>query len=381
MSNLEIIIACCLLALSAIAAWFAVKLQTAFRRFRIKRRYSASLSAPSVSVCIAARNERHAMTDCLERVLASDYAKMEVLVFDDESADETSALIKAFAHAGVRFVPGTPLPQGWLGRNHAMDVLAQEASGHFILFLGVDTHIKPNTISQLVGYALTESVDMVSVIPGRADGWRGSVLFGSLRYYWELITSTASKPAVSTSLWMVKRSVLTDELGGFAPVGANVAPEEAFAAHLTARRYHCLVDNPELGVTYEKKWLSQLETSRRLLYPMSGANFTGALLSLAVLSLLNIPTLILISAVFAGWSPLAWAAAVLMIVFMSLYGIYAVHLWRRAWWTAGLLWPVVIFQELIFFVLSVIGYATRTITWKGRPVGSPVAVTAYSIDR
>jgi glycosyltransferase involved in cell wall biosynthesis len=160
---------------------FAIRLELGIRRFRIRRQYTPAIELPSVSVCVPARNETHAMTQCLERVLASDYPKMEIVVFDDESADDTSVLINSFAHAGVRFVPGTSLPEGWLGKNHALEVLAREASGTYVIFLDVDTHIQPDTISQLVGYMTSEHLEMTSVIPGRHDAWRPNVLFGHLR--------------------------------------------------------------------------------------------------------------------------------------------------------------------------------------------------------
>ena len=69
-----------------------------------------SQDLPTVSVCISARNETHAMTQCLERIVASDYPKLEVIVLDDGSRDNTSLLIKSFAHAGVRFIEGSSLP-------------------------------------------------------------------------------------------------------------------------------------------------------------------------------------------------------------------------------------------------------------------------------
>ena len=78
------------------------------------------IDLPSVTVCIPARNEQHALTDCLQRVLSSTYQKLEIIVLDDVSGDDTSALIKSFASEGVRFVRGSQLAEGWLGKNHAL---------------------------------------------------------------------------------------------------------------------------------------------------------------------------------------------------------------------------------------------------------------------
>ena len=62
-----------------------VKLRKARRTFLFTRppRITSSDQLPSVSVCIPARNETHAMSECLESVLASDYPKLEAIVLDD----------------------------------------------------------------------------------------------------------------------------------------------------------------------------------------------------------------------------------------------------------------------------------------------------------
>ncbi|MEO7904370.1 MAG: glycosyltransferase [Candidatus Saccharimonadales bacterium] len=349
----------------------AYRLIVSLRRFSIKKTYTAAIEAPSVSVCIPARNETHAMTECLERVLASDYRKLEVIVYDDSSADDTSILIRSFAHAGVRFVPGGPLPDGWLGKNHALSVLANEASGTYVLFMDVDTIIEPTTISQLVGYTMTENMVMASVIPSRINTLRQSVLFGHLRYYWQLIVSRPSAPATSSSLWMINRHVLLDTLGGFAPHRAQVEPESHIAAIIGTGAYHCLVSNDHIGVNYEKKWRSQVETSQRLLYPMMGGNAVGGLLGLLALLLVNVPTVGLVSALWLGWTPLHAASVAFLVAFGVLYSIFTYRTWRGHWWLAILTWPFVVAQEFVLAIMSVWGYARGTITWKGRSIVVP----------
>ena len=356
--------------LSTLLLSVAFRLERGLRRFRMRQNLTDAVEAPSVSVCIPARNETHAMTQCLERVLASDYKKMEIVVFDDESADNTSFLINSFAHAGVRFIPGATLPEGWLGRNHALEILAREASGTYIIYLNVDTHIMPTTISQLVGYAMTEKLEMLSVIPGRNDIWRSNVLFGHLRYFWEIILSRESSPATSSSLWMIKRHTFLDTIGGLVSHKTEVEPEERLAAIIGTKAYHCLVSDQRLGVSYEKKWQSQYETSRRLLYPMVGGNWLGGLVALVILALLNTPLLLVLSGLVVGWMPMHSIALVYVVLFSLLYGRYTHAVWRRNWWIGALSWPVIVMQELALFIASVAGYVHGTITWKGRPITS-----------
>lgn len=367
------------IAVAALLFVMIWRLGRAFRMFRMKKTYTAALNAPSVSVCIPARNETQAMTECLERVLASDYKKMEIVVFDDSSTDDTSVLVRSFAHAGVRFVPGVKLPEGWLGKNYALEILAREASGSIVVFMDVDTYIQPTTISQLVSYMLSENVDMASVIPRRDDAYRASVLFGHLRYFWELVLSRAKAPAASSALWMIKRDVLLQEFNGFERVKASVAPESALAQLLGTVRYHCLVASVQLGVAYEKKWHSQLETGRRLLLPKVDSRWFGSWLAGLGLVLLNIPTFVVVSGLFIDWTALHSVSLGLIFLGVLTYGLYTFRLWSKGWWLGAVLWPIVIFQELLIFISSAWGYARHTVTWKGRPVASIVRADKIEI--
>lgn len=368
--------------LTGLLVVFGVQLGRALRRFRIRKKHSLPSDLPTVSICIPARNETHAMAQCLERALASSYEKLEIIVYDDRSGDDTPILIKSFAQAGVRFVPGTALPEGWLGRNHALQILAQEASGEYLLFMDVDTFIRPHTVSELVAYMHGERLDMISVIPGRDDTRRASVLFGPLRYFWELVLSRPHMPATGTAAWLVDREVLENRLGGFAPYKNNVQPEAQFAALLGVQRYHCLLNTDELGVTYEKKWHSQVETSKRLLYPLVGGNWRGAFIGVCVLLLLNLPFLTVLSGFLFGWTIVQVKALWLLLAFMALYAVYTNKMWHGKWWLGGMLWPVVIFQELTLLVASIWGYASGTITWKGRSItASPLRVDGIRLDQ
>lgn len=359
------------LAVAGLLAVMARRLDRSITTYKPRKNYTAVLEAPSVSVCIPARNETHAMTQCLERVLASDYRKLEIIVFDDSSNDDTSVLIKSFAHAGVRFVPGTELPAGWLGKNHALEVLAREASGTYIVYLDVDTHIDTTTISQLVGYVMTENLVMTSVIPQRRDVWRSSTLFGTLRYFWQLILASKKTPATASSIWLIKRKILVETFGGFASLKNQAEPEACIAAIVGKTAYHCLISDARLGVAYEKRWNSQIETSRRLLYPMVGGGLGGAASSLLALLLLNSPVFILLGGFAVGWSLTQLIAGLLLLTTMLLYGKYLSQTWRRGWLLGSMVWPVVLLQETIVMIQSIVGYSLGTITWKGRPIQAP----------
>lgn len=372
---LEAILLTTLSIISVLLILMARQLVGAFGKYRqtplqLKAARSVSSSElPSVTVCIPARNEQHALTDSLLRLLSSTYEKLEIIVLDDVSGDDTSALIKSFANEGVRFVSGTKLKQGWLGKNHALQGLLNEASGSYIFYMGVDTMLAPNAIENMVRYAVANKASMVSVLPRREDRLRMSIIASPLRYFWELLFARNQRPASSSCAWLIRRDVLQDRFGGFENYKNTVQPETGMAAELAALgEYRFLVGSKQLGVSYEKKWSSQVSTSVRILSPLLGNQLTMALF--AIIDLLAIFILPFAITIFGllGFLPLpitVFAGAV-SVGFMALYTYYARQVWQSGWLLAGIIWPFVVLQEAVLIAVSYVQHSRGKVKWKGR---------------
>ncbi|MBN9398046.1 hypothetical protein BGO18_02305 [Candidatus Saccharibacteria bacterium 47-87] len=331
----------------------------------------ADIDLPSVSICIPARNERRALVACLDAVLASTYERQEVIVLDDVSGDDTSALIKSYASEGVRFVKGAPLKQGWLGKNHALQGLLDEASGTYILYIDVDTRLKPHSVEHLVRYALSHRLDMLSVLPRREDGWRGSVIWSPLRYFWSVLFYSNKHAATSSSAWIIRRDVLKEQFGGFMETATLVQPEQRFADSLQAKnRYRYLIGTANFGVGYEKKWRSQLLTSVRTIVP----SFQGSLL-MALLGIVGLCVLILPSAIITYYllgthfsTTDIIIAGISMALWWATYATYAHFVWRRGWWAGTIVWPLLLIQQIALIFASIYAYSFNRLEWKGRPI-------------
>lgn len=327
---------------------------------------------PSVTICIPVRNEYHAMSDSLQRVIASNYPKLEIIVLDDLSGDDTPALIKAFAHEGVRFVEGSKLPAGWLGKNHALQGLLNEASGTYILFMDVDTRLTPDSIEQLVAYAQQENAAMVSVLPRREDIPRASVVLSTLRYFWEIMFHRKASPATASNAWMIHRKTLIERWQGFEPFKDAVQPESRISAALMAsNEYRFLMGTELLGVSYEKKWSSQLETSIRLLFPSLQMKFPNALIAALDLLILASPLFVLLSGFIGGWNGNHIVAGIFILMFAGIYGIYLKKVWNKGWIFGGLIWSLIVLQEAVLVIVSAAQYLQNNVTWKGRHVKAP----------
>jgi len=361
-----------LLGMFGLAVW---RLQYALTHFKMKALVTTRKKIedmPSVTVCIPARNETHAMTDSLQRVIESNYPKLEVIVLDDLSGDDTSALIKSFAHEGIRFVEGSKLPDAWLGKNHALQGLLKQASGTYVLFMDVDTRLSPDSIEQLVAYALQEEALMVSVLPRREDSPRASVLFSPLRYFWEIIFHRKSSPATASGAWMIHRQTLLDRWQGFTQFKDAIQPESRLSAELMASgQYRFLIGTQLLGISYEKKWRSQVGTSIRLLFPLLGSKALHMVIAALDLLIAASPLFIILFAIFVGWNVNLLIAGIIYLMFAGLYAVYLRQIWNKAWLVGGLLWSYIVIQEAVLVILSAIRYHQHRVTWKGRLVKTP----------
>ena len=346
--------------------WFAMKHFTPpVPDFKLEN----EVDTPSVTVCIPARNEMHALAECLEKVIASDYEKLEIIVLDDASADDTLSLIKSFAKDGVRFVEGKALPAGWLGKNHALQGLLSEASGAYLLFMDVDTRITPKAISNVVTYALSQQASMVSILPRREDSWRASVLFSPLRYFWEILFHSHASPATASNAWLINRSVLTERFNGFEALKNVVQPESKLSASLAAtNEYRFLMSTTEFGVAYEKKWRSQLITSTRLLFPLLQKKIIMAVIAIVDLSILLIPTSVVMGMFFGEIGILHIIGLGIALLYATIYGWYLRRVWNKGVLVGALVWPLLLVQESILVTASLYQYKRHTIKWKGRKV-------------
>lgn len=325
---------------------------------------------PTVSVCIAARNETHALAQCLERVIKSEYPKLEILVLDDSSHDDTSLIIKSFANAGVRFIPGKELAEGWLGKNHAYQTLIDEASGDLLLFIDVDTSLKQTTITQLVTHLTQDRLAMVSVLPRRDDGLRFSSVVGTMRYYWELLLGTKVSPPASSAIWMVSADAFDQEGIAFSNYALSVRPERHLARQIQrSNGYRYIIGTDELGVSYEKHLHSQYETAIRLYYPATGRSTLSWVAWTSYLLLLVAPLLVIIS---WQWSQLTftWSLA-LMAVTAAAFARFVTRTYGpTSRFPRILIGPLLVVQEIVLLGASYVRYRHGSVTWKGRLVNA-----------
>jgi glycosyltransferase involved in cell wall biosynthesis len=138
-----------------------------YRRLRPLEQVAPSQNSPLVSIVAAARNEARGIEAALTSVLQLDYPALEVIVVDDRSTDETGAILDRLArlHPRLKVKHISALPEGWLGKNHALHVGAESASGGLLLFTDADVVFEPTTLRRAVGFLEQEELDHLTAIP------------------------------------------------------------------------------------------------------------------------------------------------------------------------------------------------------------------------
>ena len=116
-------------------------------RWRAKPEPEVRDSGPLVSVLIPAFNEEKVIVSTVERILASAYRNLEVLVIDDGSKDHTAYIARSHFRTDAR-VSVISIANG--GKAHALNVGLSHAQGEVVVALDADTHFNPDTISRLV---------------------------------------------------------------------------------------------------------------------------------------------------------------------------------------------------------------------------------------
>src|SRR3546814_10854229 len=105
---------------------------------------------PFLSVCISTFNRAKWLSLSLEVLVREAKelgAKVELLVCDNTSTDETPDVVKPYVQRGVVRYHRNPKNVGMLGN---LRVTAQEASGRYIWILGDDDVISPGAVKKVV---------------------------------------------------------------------------------------------------------------------------------------------------------------------------------------------------------------------------------------
>lgn len=121
---------------------------------------------PKISIIFSARNEAPQVRTALKSMLAQNYPDFEVIAVNDRSTDETLKIMREFEkNPRLKIINLEHLPEGWLGKNHALFKAYGRSSGDWFLFTDADVHFSPEALKTAMFYAQEKNLDHLVVFP------------------------------------------------------------------------------------------------------------------------------------------------------------------------------------------------------------------------
>lgn len=227
---------------------------------------------PMVSVLVAARNEEATLSRCLTALLAQDYPldKLEILVGNDASTDNTQAVANAFteAHPNLK-VHLIELNLGSArGKANVLAQLARQASGEMLLMTDADMWLPPTWCTSMVA-AFTGHTGIVTGFTTVDHG----TLFGSLQAHdWTFaigmikVVTDIGQPVTSMGNNMAVLAEAYRRTGGYESMPFSITEDFQLTKAIVAEGYHIkqLIAPQVAGITLPAgSWKALLQQRKR----------------------------------------------------------------------------------------------------------------------
>lgn len=220
---------------------------------------------PMLSIVVAARNERANIETCLTSLLRQDYPRFEIIVVNDRSTDDTGDIARRLAAADsrLRVIDIDHLPDGWCGKNHAMQRGIERATAPWILMQDADCrHIHPSTLRLAMQHALDTEADMLSLLPEHQyktfwEGYLLPILTGMLMIWFRpsRVNDPRRRVAFANGMFMLIRREAYEAVGTHEAVRGSLI-EDMDLARLVKQRGLRLRVTPSTGLFHVRMYSS-----------------------------------------------------------------------------------------------------------------------------
>lgn len=124
-------------------------------------------SFPSLSILVPACNEANTIRAALQSILEQDYPNMQVIAINDRSTDQTGKIIDQLTtqYDNLHAIHIESLPDGWLGKTHALKKGYEMSTGDWVLATDADVCYKKSALRSIMAVALHHDRDHISCIP------------------------------------------------------------------------------------------------------------------------------------------------------------------------------------------------------------------------
>lgn len=125
-------------------------------------------TTPQITVIVPARNEAANIEATLRSLLAQTIP-VAIIAIDDRSTDATGAIMDRIAaeplppNQSLTILHVDHLPEGWMGKTHAMALAARQTATPWLLFTDGDILFRPDTLERALRFAHESNADHIAL--------------------------------------------------------------------------------------------------------------------------------------------------------------------------------------------------------------------------
>jgi glycosyltransferase involved in cell wall biosynthesis len=265
------------------------------------------------------------------------------------------------------------LPDGWFGKNNAMRLGIEQASGDWLCFTDADCVFdSPKLLSAAVSFAQRHDVAFLSVLPKLEvlSIWERIIqpVAGAIMVFWNpplRVNSPKSRAAYANGAFMLMTRDAYQALGGHAAVKATLNEDMHFARR--AKRLGVRLRVIRGGTMYRVRMYTTLGQMwrgwSRIFYGCFGT-FPRLLVSVLMLAIFSIsPYVTLLAAAVAGVWPIAGAGLFAVVAQQSVLWQFYRHAWTPSAW--ALTYPIGAVVCLGMTLNAMTRLLGRKTSWRG----------------
>jgi glycosyltransferase involved in cell wall biosynthesis len=195
-----------------------------------------------VTAIVPARNEETTIAACITS-LANQPEIAEILVVNDQSTDATATVVCGLMAKipNLRLLESGELPDGWVGKNHALWVGVLKAKSPWLLFTDADAEHERDSVSRALQIAKEQGAALVSFSPEQiTETWYENALIPYVylrlakRFSYEQVNDPKSPAAAANGQFLMMRRDVYDAVGGHSGVAGEVLEDVALAMRVKA---------------------------------------------------------------------------------------------------------------------------------------------------
>jgi cellulose synthase/poly-beta-1,6-N-acetylglucosamine synthase-like glycosyltransferase len=324
-----------------------------------------------VAAIVPARNEEVSIAACIIALVAQPEI-VEIIAVNDQSSDRTAEILHGLAKniSHLRVIDAPTPPAGWVGKNHAVSLGADQASSPWLLFTDADAVLLEGAIAKAIALATEKDAALISFSPEQElQTWYEKVLIPFVylrlaqRFSFDEVNDIASKAAAANGQFLLIQRESYDAVGGHAAIHGAVLEDVALARRVKSAGFRIWFASGFgiVRVRMYRSFSAMWEGWKKNLFQLMGGS-TGSVFAEFESAF---PWMILVILIIGIKLPVAMFAGVILLLLRQVsYGMalsrnhfpfkYIIYYLPGIFLYAGVLWA------------SHESYAKGKVTWKGR---------------